>query len=269
MSFRDDIDRLHDYTRKRSALLHLLGELTEDGMHAQNVEGDRTTGTDTVLFCWVHERDPKDCQRQELDCTGEPIPKATDPTGETSIRPDRARRQRGELEAAEGRIIAAASELYDSTCSTVGVAKQTAWIYVNHQGKARRPELERIIRNAVVVLHRITAEHFCTRCTGPSAHPCRKRDENGDPHTEVRDSDVAKAREKLGKVSRPESWCAYCGNEPPATKNPTTVKGNLSEPRIVGRSCYVRILRTGKAPTRQDIETLKRTGSWPQVTAAA
>lgn len=263
MSFRDEIERLHAYTRKRPALLAVLRELTEDGMHAQDVESDRTSGTETVLFCWDHERDPDECNRlrkhDDPICTGEPIPKATDPTGETTVRPDRIRRLVAEVEAAEARILTAAGQMYGSTpCRDVNTAKQTCWIYANHQGRTKRPDLERTITRAVETLDRVTAAYFCTQCRHPVAHPC-------DRHTKVSEGDKTK---DLGKVD-PTKVCSFCGNEPPCTKNPTTVKGNLAHPRTVGRSCYDRIRQTGKPPTRQDLDHLKRHGKWPALRETA
>lgn len=260
MSFRDDIERLHDYSRKRTALLAVLSELTEDGIHAQDVESDRTTGTETVMFCWVHEQDPADCnRRRKADdpiCTGDPIPKATDPTGETTIRPDRARRLRSEVDRAEARILTAAGQFYDTTCLTVKVATQTCWIYANHD-RPRRTDLERRITAATEVLHRIVTEFFCSTCARPVPHPCPR-------HTDLTEKDIQQQREKLGKVDITRT-CSFCGNEPPCTKNPTDVKGNLSSPRTVGRTCYDRIRQTGKPPTRQDLDYLKREGKWPKL----
>lgn len=263
-SFREDVERLHDYTRKRAALLRLLDEMTEDGMRAQDVETSVVSGSLTVSFCWEHSRDVRICRDKEgLDCDGEIIPQHSDPTGETAASWDRARRHRSELQAAEERLCSAAGQFYGETHSpTVSVAKQTCWIYVNHQDRKKRSDLERKVSTAVDTLHRICAEYFCTKCPRPSRHPCQRKDGNGERHTALTEKDIQKQRDQLGKVDI-ERNCCFCGDEPPCTKNPTTVNGNLPEPRTVGRSCYDRIRRTGKPPTRQDLDHLKKRGKWP------
>lgn len=264
MAFRDDIERLHDYTRKRSALLRLLEEMTEDGMRAQDCETSVVSGMLTVSFCWEHSRDVRLCRDEGLECEGEIIPQHADPTGETASAWDRARRHRAEIETAEERVSAAAGQLYSTSVPSMTVAKQTCWIYLNHEGSTRRPDLERKVSGAVDTLHRICAEYFCLKCPRPSRHPCQRKDVNGDRHTTLSEKDIQKQRDELGKVDIART-CSFCGNEPPCTKNPTTVKGNLSTARTVGRTCYDRIRQTGKPPTRQDLDYLKREGKWPKL----
>jgi hypothetical protein len=46
------------------------------------------SGPRTVLYCDDHDRDQDDCKRLGLPCTGEPLPNASDPTGEAAIRQD-------------------------------------------------------------------------------------------------------------------------------------------------------------------------------------
>lgn len=261
MTFREDLDRLRDYTRKRPAILNALRDMTEDGIKAASYETDRTTGHSTRLWCWDHQNDPHDCHKAGFLCDGDPIPSATDITGETAIRGDRARRTTAELSVAEQRIAQAAANVYDlAPTLTINRAKQVLAVYLEDPVR-RLPNTEKVVASAVGTLHRISSEMFCNQCTRPQVHPCPK-------HTALSETDIAKDRESLGAAT-PEHWCSFCGDEPPCTKNPTTVNGNLPHPRTVGRQCYDYIRTRGKPPTRQDLDHLTRTGKWPKMRETA
>lgn len=259
MTFREDLDRLRDYCRKRPAIADALRDMTEDGIKAASYEGDRTTGHTAHLWCWDHQNDPRDCHKAGFLCDGDPIPSATDLTGETAIRGDRARRLTAELSVAETRICQAAANVYDTPPLTIGRAKQVLAVYLEDRTR-RLANTEKVVASAVGTLHRISAELFCQTCTAPTPHPCKR-------HTALSETDIAKDRESLGAAS-PEHWCSYCSEAPGCTKNPTTVNGNLAHARTVCRSCFDRIRTTGQAPSRQDLEHLKRTGRWPKLKAA-
>lgn len=256
MSFHRDLDLLGDWCRKRARTLTTLREMCEDGVHAASYEGDRTSGHDTVLFCWTHQQDPGECQKAGDLCDGETIPVATDITGETTIRPDRPRRLLAELDQAEARIIQAASRIYTTVPGTIAQARQILAVY-HHDPKRKLPDLERTVRTQVDHLARISAELWCPTCPRPVAHPCKT-------HTTRTERDLQTERDSLGKVD-PDHTCSFCGNGPGCTKNPTTVNGNLPHPRTVCRSCYDRIRRTGRPPTRHDLDHLALKGKWPKI----
>jgi len=71
------------------------------------IENDRTSGHSTVLDTW--------CERHQKDgcCGGHPVPTASDPTGETALRPhDPARRDLERLDKLIKQISDAASEIH-------------------------------------------------------------------------------------------------------------------------------------------------------------
>lgn len=62
-----------------------------------NFDAAVVSGGRSVIWCWVHERDVAACHAARLLCDGEPID-TNDPTGETALRPDRAARDRTQLD---------------------------------------------------------------------------------------------------------------------------------------------------------------------------
>jgi hypothetical protein len=91
-------------TRLRQAMVDNLNGQPR----AASFESDRTTGHDTILFCWDHEQDPTACHKQGLMCQGDTIATHTDTTGEAATNPDRARSDQKELERIEKQLISLA-----------------------------------------------------------------------------------------------------------------------------------------------------------------
>jgi hypothetical protein len=94
---------------KHCALRSRLQQAMIDNLNGQpraaSFESDRTTGHDTILFCWDHQTDLKVCHKNDLPCTGDVIPTATDTTGEAATNPDKARSDQRELDKIEKQII--------------------------------------------------------------------------------------------------------------------------------------------------------------------
>lgn len=171
-------------------------------------------------------------------------PPRPDPTGEVGITQDRARQLRAELDQAEARILQAIRTLQRSPHPAPRLVQAPAAIAYIASVRSKEPTWHRArqsIDAACQTLFRIRVEVL-----------------------EAKPPDAAH-RKKLGVAEPPETWCSICGNEPPHTANPTTVAGNLPEPRWVGSTCYFRIRATGIAPSKRDLEHLKRTGRWPKI----
>lgn len=79
------VARLAAHVRRREELVAAIEGDDASQPGAQSFEQDRTSGHTTLLHCWDHDRDPAECHRLELLCTGEPIPTATDSAGELAI----------------------------------------------------------------------------------------------------------------------------------------------------------------------------------------
>ncbi len=73
-------------------LLDAIDDAQEGQPGGQRFDVVRSGGR-TVLHCWKHERDVRDCEEAGLDCDGEAID-VNDPTGEAGVNPDKARADR-------------------------------------------------------------------------------------------------------------------------------------------------------------------------------
>lgn len=74
-------------------------------------------------------------------------------------------------------------------------------------------------------------------------------------------------RAKLASPGQPACW--FCETQaksfaPVMTKDPTTVAGNLVEPRLVCRPHYDWIRTNGHAPSPAETQAFVRTGRWPR-----
>jgi len=233
MNLRRTIGLILDHHRDRDRLIRELDAAAMDGLRAQDLAQDRTSGHTTVL-----------------DDDGFAMPAVADPTGETATSPDPIRALRHDLDLAEHAVYTAASSLYGVAPTSF---RHIATLVDLHRRQGPDPlQVHRII-SATETLADIRS-HFLCHCGHP--HRCPS-------HTTITDADYAAMLAKVSNDNAPV--CAFCGNEPPRHKNPTTVSGNLPEPRWVGSSCYDRIRKTGHAPSRQDLEKLKRTGHWPKL----
>ena len=240
MNLRRTVETLQAHQHVNPAVRRALDDALADGIHAQNLEGDRTTGHTTVL-----------------DDDGLSMPAVSDPTGETACNPDRARLLLAELDHLESRVVTHAGSLYDTRPVGFPQAVLTVWVYANHPTRPpRQTAMSRIVR-AADRLADIDNQFVC-RCGHP--HRCPT-------HSTITPKDHAAILAKVSDANAP--ICAYCGQEPPCTARPTTVAGNLPEPRLVGRTCYDRIRRSGRPPSRTDLETLNRTGRWPKLKETA
>lgn len=107
-----DTDRAaSDLARLANGLTALLDRIRDNEAGqpgAQNTEQDRTSGTGTRRWCFVHDSDHvtiEDGVRMNEDCAHvQVIPSRADPTGETAISPDGARRDELDLLDALHRI---------------------------------------------------------------------------------------------------------------------------------------------------------------------
>jgi hypothetical protein len=60
--------------------------------HPRAARYDRNGGRSGALWCWEHERDHSECEREAAACGGAPIVATSDPTGDAATRPDPAAR---------------------------------------------------------------------------------------------------------------------------------------------------------------------------------
>lgn len=87
-------------TRVSHALPGALREAAELAypLRAASYDTEFVTGGRSVIWCWTHQREVHRCQRNELECTGEPVT-VSDPTGEAAVTPGRVSLARQEIES--------------------------------------------------------------------------------------------------------------------------------------------------------------------------
>lgn len=95
--YEADIELL---TRLSNALPGALREAAELGspLRGASYDGVMVTGGRSVLWCWVHEREIRQCLRSDLGCSGESVT-VSDPTGEAAVTPGRVHLARQQIEA--------------------------------------------------------------------------------------------------------------------------------------------------------------------------
>lgn len=125
------VRRLSGHLRRRGLLAEAVLDDQPGAPGAQSFEQDRTSGHSTVLFCWEHELDPRDCPAPDPrkpglpPCRIEPVPMATDTVGElvVALGPRKARGVLEIVNAAETQVIKAARQLdmiYERVTSPLG-----------------------------------------------------------------------------------------------------------------------------------------------------
>jgi len=67
--------------------------------------GGGVGGPGSVVVCDAHDRDIAECQRQDLFCTGHPIPARTDPTAAAAVSGDPAGRDMADFRRASQRVL--------------------------------------------------------------------------------------------------------------------------------------------------------------------
>jgi hypothetical protein len=86
-------------TRVSHALPGALREAAELAypLRAASYDTEFVTGGRSVIWCWTHQREVHRCQRNDMECTGEPVT-VSDPTGEAAVTPGRVSLARQEIE---------------------------------------------------------------------------------------------------------------------------------------------------------------------------